>query len=175
MVEPSTVVFVSVLFLVVINLSIIVKDDLERKAMQYSGHFLFFPNLGRFTFIHAVNASLLFLGYLVVFGNTIQYRDVIGEMLLFTIGLILLLLPFIEIDSYEDGFKNGKYPNSFTFHIGFTLVATFLPILFVVEVILLDSGLIRRFFNPVSFVVWLGGIYGFLWLVKNEYRPSRVE
>lgn len=181
MVEPSTVIFVSVLFLVVINLSIIVRDDLERKAMQYSDHItgipiLEIPNLGRFTFIHALNVSLLFFGYWVVFGDHLQNRTDMGAVLLLAIGLILLILPFIEIDSYEDRFKDGESPKSYSFHLKFTLASTVvLPILTVAVAFFFDSRYVVPFFTVLFVALWFIGIHRFLTLVLKENTPSGLD
>lgn len=130
----TTLIFATLVILVVIELSsrVSTEDLSERIDMAKRGPLWgFFPDLGIFTYIHVLNSFILAISYLVVFTNWMTNDSVAITLTLFLTALLLLLLPYLEIEGYDLIERESQSRlGSRRVHILFTLLIVIEPVLF---------------------------------------------
>lgn len=182
MVAQDTLLFTSILLLIVVNMSFRIQDDnLKKIAVQHSGFPLNLPNLGRFSFVHFANVTLLFFGYYVIIIDILErWGDepigVKAVILILIFVLILVLLPFFEQRSYDNLFKKGGLPFSYQIHSACVIFGVLLLLLITASVSFVWGSLLAVIVYMVLFltVVFVGtGL--FLRELKLEYKPDSVQ
>ena len=128
----TSLLFISVLFLVVITLGDRTYDIDTSTIANAEGTIIGFPNLGRFTIIHSVNSLILVIGYWVVLADVMVVFDARLIIMLLHIGSIYAMLPILESQSYDQLMIEGEYPKSLITHMYLSFVQLIIiPILLI--------------------------------------------
>ena len=109
-----------IIVLVVVELSSVAREvSLEEAVVNQYPPLIFqkenilLPNLGRFNFIHGMNASLLIFGVYILSANSFRLA-IISSLILF---IVWVALPMLEIDEYDDILAERESIRSVHWHI----------------------------------------------------------
>lgn len=178
-VSPSSIIILtSVLLLVVIELSKeFHEDNLKAKAIDPDLDNDWIGNLGIFSGIHMLNFALLSMGGL--WGLDAYYRtdQVILLLLVFIYLIMIVILPFLEIEAYEEHVKGDDFTASIVWHmvyllicsIGVLIIAYSLNYNFLFRPYIAFAGIILLVFSIIV------GPSHFLKVLKEEYRVRAVR
>lgn len=171
----TTLVFATLLYLVAIELT----DKIEAQSMINSitddrpNVWGWFPNLGKFTFIHVICSFLLMTGYFIVFTNWMTNDSVAISLILLSTACLLGLLPYLEISEFGTLSNNSEgILNSKNVHFSFTIFVVFIePPLFILAGVftdVLDIPWMNIIVASLFTVVFLISMMKFLECVRAE-------
>lgn len=178
----NTLVFGSILFLIVFDLSGRYREeDLHRLSQVHEGRLLqCLPNIGVFSIVHTINSALLMLGYQVVFVTYLSGDDVSIFLILLTNIALLIVLPYLEIDGYEEHLSKttprtlfGRKVTSLRAHLFFGLLAVVFPMGLYLSAIVPHAFVSEPLGLLALYLFTVGVIFGpivFLNLLKEEFR-----
>ncbi|WP_435319177.1 hypothetical protein [Haloarchaeobius sp. TZWSO28] len=163
MADSNTFVFISISLLLISEISSRTTEvDLE-SVTDGERYLLFVPNLGRFSLLHSVNVSILFLLFYVLLTEYLRTSSTVELLLLFFLGVIYTALPILETNHYEGEFIDGTIPLSVKYQ-GLFAVTSFvaLPLSFVI-ILTFSQGVVARVVSVTLFsLVLLFGTFLFL-------------
>lgn len=174
----NTLVFSSILFLIVFESSSRYRDEDLHSLAQGTDDYLFYilPNLGVFSIVHMLNTFLLMMGYLLVLTTFISGDELSISLLFFTYIILLIVIPYLEVQGYEEHLSKIETLSSFKTHLAFSsLIVGVFPSLLVLRTMVSSSlHLGLEVSALIAFTTGvMGGIFFFLKRLKQELRMFR--
>ena len=163
MVNDTVALFIPLLLAVVTGLSSFLRESVDlksaviKKRPSFPGFLSFLPPLGRFPAIHLSNILLLLIGIRIIKNVATDSRTAIfGAMIT---GLFLLILPLIEIDSFDqildDNGSRWFSPRSYYYHCIAMIFLSMSFFGFVELQVMIINFFILRGFSVGGTAIWL--------------------
>lgn len=176
MAVESTLVFMSIIILVVIELSKEVDDlDLKKIVSQSEGNLLFLPNIGRFSIIHTFNTCLIYVSYFILLVEYINTKSIIIFVLVSAVILLMMLLPLLETKVYRNHLARGSFPKSVVVHFWYTVASTIIfpaGMLFVMS--RYSFPFLQFIFAMIFSLLWISGSDIYLNTLKREIKQGSL-